>query len=166
MTSARLRRGSSSGFLAQIGGAALMLAIAGAAPALARDPLKLPGSQYEPTTWSKIDGWAEDDHDAAFATFLKSCSAILQGPPSRAGSPMVAALFKVCQKAVSTKPEKPGEARGFFEQNSRPVRIWPLGPPDGFVPGYCEPIVEGVRTKGDGYDHPLYRKPGSLLPGG
>jgi membrane-bound lytic murein transglycosylase A len=165
MTSARLRRGS-SGTLARIAGAALILAVAGTTSVLARDPLKLPGSQYEPTTWAKIDGWAEDDHDAAFATFLKSCKAILQGSPSRAGSPMVGALFKVCLKAVAIKPEKPGEARAFFEQNFRPVRISPLGSPDGFVTGYYEPIVEGVRTKGDGYDEPLYRKPGGLLPGG
>ena len=133
------------------------MAIAGTAPgitpAMARDPLKLPGSQYEPTTWAKVDGWADDDHDAAFATFLKSCKAILQGPPSRAGSPMVGALFKVCRRAVGIKPEKPGEARAFFEQNFRPIRISPLGSDgDGFVTGYYEPIVEGVRTKGDGYD--------------
>jgi membrane-bound lytic murein transglycosylase A len=171
MTSARLRRALSNS-LARIGGAALVLAIAGAAsgmpPAFARDPLKLPGTQYEPTTWAKVDGWAEDDHDAAFAAFLKSCAAILKGPPSRAGSPMLGGLHKVCQKAVDIKPEKPGEARAFFEQNFRPVRISPLGGPDGdgFVTGYYEPIVEGVRSRGDGYDQPLYRKPGSLLPGG
>jgi membrane-bound lytic murein transglycosylase A len=169
MTAARLRHGP-FGALARIGGAALLMTIAGVAAstsALARDPLKLPGSQYEPTTWAKVDGWADDDHDDAFATFLKSCTAILTGPPSRAGSPMVGALFKVCEKAVDFKPEKPGEARAFFEKNFRPVRISPLGGDgDGFITGYYEPIVEGVRSQGNGYDEPIYRKPGSLLPGG
>jgi membrane-bound lytic murein transglycosylase A len=169
MTATRLRYGPFRA-LARISSAALLLAIAGVAPstqAFARDPLKLPGSQYEPTTWAKVDGWADDDHDDAFAAFLKSCSAVLKGSPSRAGSPMVGALFKVCQKAVDLKPEKPGEARAFFEKNFRPVRIAPLGGDgNGFVTGYYEPIVEGVRNQGNGYDEPIYRKPGSLLPGG
>jgi membrane-bound lytic murein transglycosylase A len=151
---------------ARFGSAALVLAFAGGAPALARDPLKLPGTQYEPIAWAAIEGWADDDHEAAFETFLKSCNAILQGPPKRDGQPMAAALFKVCQRAVEANPHKPGEARAFFEKNFRPVRISPLGTPDGFVTGYYEPIVDGSRTRGDGYDFPLYRKPSSLLPGG
>ena len=165
MTSARLRCGHLKIF-ARIGGAALMLAIASGTPALARNPLKLPETQYEPVAWAMIDGWADDDHNAAFASFLNSCKAILQGPPSSNGRPMVGALFKVCQRAVEAEPQKPGEARAFFEQNFRPVRISPLGTPDGFVTGYYEPIVEGLSKKADGFDHPLYRKPSNLLPGG
>ena len=165
MTSARLRCGHLK-ILARIGGAALMLAIASGAPALARNPLKLPGTQYEPVAWAMIDGWADDDHNAAFAAFLNSCKAILQGPPSRDGQPMVGALFKVCQKAVQAEPQKPGEARAFFEQNFRPVRISPLDTPDGFVTGYYEPIVEGLSKRSDGFDYPLYRKPSNLLAGG
>jgi membrane-bound lytic murein transglycosylase A len=79
---------------------------------------------------------------------------------------MVGALFKVCQRAVEADPKKPGEARAFFEQNFRPVRISPLGTPDGFVTGYYEPIVEGLSKRSDGFDYPLYRKPSNLLPGG
>ena len=165
MTSARLRCGHLK-ILARIGGAALMLAIASGTPALARNPLKLPETQYEPIAWAMIDGWADDDHNAAFASFLNSCKAILQGPPSRDGRPMVGALFKVCQRAVETEPQKPAEARAFFEQNFRPVRISPLGTPDGFVTGYYEPIVEGLSKRSDGFDYPLYRKPSNLLPGG
>jgi membrane-bound lytic murein transglycosylase A len=155
--------------LQRIGAAALLLAMAGAVPALARNPLKLPGTQYEPTTWAQVDGWADDDHDAAFATFLQSCKAILQGEEKqRDNQPMFGALSRVCQKAVTAEPEKPGEAQAFFEQNFRPVRISPLGSTDGdgFITGYYEPIVEGLRAKAEGYDYPFYRKPGSLLPGG
>jgi membrane-bound lytic murein transglycosylase A len=165
MTSARLRCGHLR-ILARVGGAALALAIASAVPALARNPLKLPETQYEPVAWAMIDGWADDDHNAAFAAFLKSCKAILDGPPSRDGQPMVGALFKVCQKAVEAEPQKPGAARAFFEQNFRPVRISPLGTPDGFVTGYYEPIVEGLSKQADGFDYPLYRTPSNLLPGG
>ncbi len=152
---------------AWIGVAALLLSAASAMPVLARNPLKLPDTQYEPITWAMIEGWADDDHDAAFASYLNSCKAILRGTPdSRPGQPMYGALFRVCQKAVAINPQKPGEARAFFEQNFRPVRISPLGTPDGFVTGYYEPIVDGMREQGDGYDNPLYRKPASVSAGG
>src|SRR5262249_58465163 len=36
------------------------------------EPLRLPNSQLEPVDWSALDGWAADDHAAAFATFVTS----------------------------------------------------------------------------------------------
>ena len=63
------------------------------------------------------------------------------------GQPMVGALFKVCQRAVEADPQKPGEARAFFEQNFRPVRISPLGTPDGFITGYYEPLLTGRQMR-------------------
>ena len=65
--------------LGRTGSAMLLLALAGAVPAAAKNPLKVPGAQYEPTTWAQMEGWADDDHDATFASFIKSCNAILQG---------------------------------------------------------------------------------------
>src|SRR5262249_8690996 len=60
-----------------------------------------------------------------------------------------------------------GEARAFFEQNFRPVRIAPLGGDgDGFITGYYEPSVTGLRERTEGYESPLYRRPPSLLSGG
>ncbi|MEX2034084.1 MAG: MltA domain-containing protein [Xanthobacteraceae bacterium] len=129
--------------------------------------MKLPDTQLEPVAWSEIDGWAEDDHHAAFATFLNSCKAILRGTKAmREARPVYGALYEACRKAAAANPHKPGEARAFFEQNFRPVRIAPLGEPDGFLTGYYEPIVEGTREQADGFDYPLYRKPSNLLPGG
>jgi len=151
-----------------VGGAALiLLGIVNAAQAEPRDPMKIPDAQYEPLMWPEIEGWAEDDHDAAFAAFLKSCKAILRSTPAtREGRPMYAALFETCRKATEVKAAKPGAAREFFELNFRPVRISPLGSPDGFLTGYYEPIVEGTRNQSNGFDYPLYRKPPNLLVGG
>jgi len=143
-----------------------LLTVLSVAPAAARNPMNISNARYEPTTWAQVDGWAEDDHDAAFAAFIKSCNAILSGESSRPGRPMRAGLYKVCQKAVDLKPQKPGDAREFFEKNFQPVRISPLDSPDGFITGYYEPIVAGRRNQTDGYDHPFYRKPSELLPGG
>ena len=44
-----------------------------AASTLGPEPLKLPDSALEPIDWNALDGWAVDDHAAAFATFLTSC---------------------------------------------------------------------------------------------
>ena len=145
MTSVRRRKYSRTGL---VGGAALILigiaSAAIAAPAKLRNPMKLPDTQYEATTWAGIDGWADDDHDAAFAAFVKSCKAVLR-VGIRDARPVYAALYQVCLKAAAAKLDKPGAARAFFEQNFRPVRIAPLGQADGFLTGYYEPIVEGTR---------------------
>src|SRR6516164_4206228 len=59
-------------FLGSIAAAALWLSI----PACAEpgdEPLKLADSQLEPVKWDDVDGWAADDHLAAFAAFQVSC---------------------------------------------------------------------------------------------
>jgi membrane-bound lytic murein transglycosylase A len=147
----------------RVGAAALVLIGMASIAQAGKRTLKLPNTRLEPITWAQVDGWVEDDHDAAFAAFLISCRAILQGARgSRPGKPMYAALHDVCRRAVEARPQKPGEARSFFEQNFRPTRISPLDDPDGFITGYYEPIVEGVRQQAEGYEYPLYRKPPSL----
>ena len=40
-------------------------------------PMRWADTRFEPVAWSAIDGWAADDHAAAFATFLASCRALI-----------------------------------------------------------------------------------------
>jgi membrane-bound lytic murein transglycosylase A len=144
-----------------------MLGLGGASLAQPKNPLKLPDTQYEPITWIDIDGWAEDDHAAAFGAFKKSCRAILRGTQAmRDARALYDGLYLVCRKATEADPKDAKAARDFFEQHFRPVRISPLGTPDGFLTGYYEPIVEGTRKETEQHKHPLYRKPSNLLPGG
>ena len=132
-----------------------------------RPVFKLPNAQLMPVAWHEIDGWADDDHAAAFATFLVSCKAILKGAPAkRTARPIYGALYDVCGKASFLKSADGKAARTFFEQNFRPVRVSPLGEPDGLLTGYYEPVVEGKLQPDDQFVHPLYRKPANLLPGG
>jgi membrane-bound lytic murein transglycosylase A len=151
-----------------LGAAALiLLALATGGWGKPRDPMKIPDAQVVPTTFAEIEGWDEDDHDAGFAAFLKSCRAILGGSRAvREARPVQAGLYDICRKAVEIKPANPGGARAFFEDNFRPMRISPLGETDGFLTGYYEPIVEGMRERTDEFNYPLYRKPPNLLPGG
>src|SRR5207247_11303577 len=77
--------------------------------------VKFPNTQLEPIEWSRLEGWAADDHAAAFATFMNSCNAILGGPPGqRAARPMYGALRDVCVRAIAKKPGDAGPARAFF----------------------------------------------------
>jgi membrane-bound lytic murein transglycosylase A len=141
------------------------------APAPAKDQkrpvVKIGNSQLEPVEWSKLDGWAEDDHAAAFATFMTSCTAILRSTPgSRPERPVFRGLHQACEAAVEAKPKDAKEAREFFEKNFRPVRITPLGETAGFLTGYYEPIVDGSLEPTEEFVHPLYRTPPGLLKGG
>jgi membrane-bound lytic murein transglycosylase A len=165
MTSGRGLAAFRAGLFASV--ALIAASMAGITHAEGRNPLKIGDAQYEPALFADIDGWAEDDHDAGFASFRNSCKALLRGTAaSREGQPMRTALYNVCVKSKDVDTNKPGAARAFFEGNFTPMRIAPLGTPDGFLTGYYEPIVQGTRDHVKGYDWPLYRKPANLLPGG
>jgi membrane-bound lytic murein transglycosylase A len=161
---ARARRASSLA-RAVIGVAALVAGAAtGSAQAAKGDPLKIRDAQYEPASFAEVDGWANDDHAEAFATFLDSCRVLLRGRRgARDDRPFVGALRDICRKAMAAVPLDSAGAQKFFEDNFRPVRISPLGTPDGFITGYFEPIVDGARLPSHEYTVPLYRRPPNLL---
>jgi len=132
-----------------------------------RGKLTIPDAQLELTAWTAMEGWSQDDHAEAFATFLASCRPILNGTPAmRRARPVYGALYDVCRKAVDEKPATAEAARAFFEANFRPVRISKSEEPEGFVTGYYEPIVEGSRVASAEFSAPLRRKPDELRPGG
>ncbi len=145
-----------------------ILCLGAMAPASAQtSTLKIPNSQLEPLAWSGLAGWLDDDHVAAFKTFMDSCRAILpRTSPGRDAGPMFSALQQVCRRARAFVAGHNEAARGFFEMNFRPVRITTLGETAGFLTGYYEPIVEGSRTWSQEFQVPVYRKPSNLIPGG
>ena len=127
------------------------------------EPFRLPNTQLETVSWAELEGWADDDHAAAFATFMKSCEVVVRGTPSRhAGQPFYAALQSTCRRALKTPPADAVAARIFFERNFRPMRISPLGEQAGFLTGYYEPIIEGSRVPNAEFNVPLYRTPPNL----
>ncbi len=124
-------------------------------------PLRMPGTELEPSEFSKLDRWPADDHAASFQTFRKSCTAILKRRGKMAA--FAQDLQAVCRRAAEIAlPADKETAREFFEQNFRPVRISKLGERDGFLTGYYEPIVDGRRTKQGEYIYPLYLTPSEL----
>src|SRR5262245_63016985 len=62
-------------------------------------PIKFPDSQLEVVDWRELEGWAEDDHEAGFASFLLSCRALVNSAKATTDDrPMRAALTSVCRR--------------------------------------------------------------------
>jgi peptidoglycan lytic transglycosylase A len=134
-------------------------------PTFRPEPLKLRGSALEPIDWSALDGWAVDDHAAAFATFLASCRPLLRTMlPKGETRPMYFALRHVCRQAITAGQLAEEQARMFFENSFRPLRITKLGERAGFLTGYYEPIVDGSRFPTGIFKVPIYRRPRDLVP--
>ena len=127
-------------------------------------PFIFANTQYEPVAFEAIDGWAADDHAAAYAAFLSSCRAVIGGSKgSRDTRPVYPALVEVCRRARAAVPLEAEAARRFFEENFRPLRIAKLEDANGFLTGYYEPIVEGSRVATEDFKVPLYGRPRDIV---
>src|SRR5947209_6796237 len=152
-------------FLGSIAAAALWLSI----PACAEpgdEPLKLADSQLEPVKWDDVDGWAADDHLAAFAAFQVSCQTFRSAKRPEDDRAIYNALREVCRRAAAARPSNKEAAGRFFEDNFRPAQTARLGEAHGFLTGYYEPIVEGSRFPNPEFHVPLYRRPHDLVAAG
>src|SRR5262249_35817110 len=156
---------SGQGYL-RFAAAAWLASFACIADAAGVDPLNIPDTQLEPVEWANLDGWWADDHGAAFATFVASCRPFLGMDRARGPRPIYDGLLHACRRAAATKTAGTAEARKFFEENFRPVRIATLGKSTGLVTGYYEPIVDGSRIPNPEFHWPLYRRPHDLLVNG
>jgi membrane-bound lytic murein transglycosylase A len=138
--------------------------LAGAAvSARGQTPLKVPDSQLEPVRWEELQGWTQDDHLAAFTAFQTSCHALRAMRPAPDNEPMHSSLREVCRRALEVHLQSAAAARGFFEDNFRPVHIARLGESQGFLTGYYEPVLQGSRLPSPQFHFPVYRRPSDLL---
>ncbi|WP_226780000.1 murein transglycosylase A [Oceaniglobus trochenteri] len=92
-------------------------------------------------SFDDLNGWAEDDHEAALSVFLDTCGD-MPDPDWRG----------VCAVARHQT-----NAKTFFELFFRPVLI--EDGQDMLFTGYFEPELRGSRTRGGPYQYPLYRLP-------
>ena len=92
-------------------------------------------------TFDQLDGWADDDHTAAFDVFRSTC-ADLDDPDWKA----------VCAYATSGPDPKQ-----FFELLFRPVLI--EDGKDALFTGYFEPELNGARYPSSRFRYPLYAMP-------
>jgi peptidoglycan lytic transglycosylase A len=102
-----------------------------------------------PISFGEIEGWAKDDHEAAFAVLLKSCRKKSAGNPA-------------CKQALRLG-DKLGRkaARRFFESYYTPYRVEEAQP--GLVTGYYEPEVNGSRKRTGTFQVPVYGRPDDIV---
>lgn len=100
-------------------------------------------AQMRLMSFDQLQGWQDDDHEAALAAFRMSCDLIRGddwGP--------ICALARD-EGAVS-------HARGFFELLFRPVMV---GQPPALFTGYYEPELSGSPVRTARFAHPVYARP-------
>ena len=102
-----------------------------------------------PTRFADLEGWAEDDHAAAFRALLRSCAADPKSPHAA--------------DALALGPGASSHAaRAFFEDRFLPHLIADSARP-GFVTGYYEPEIEGSYVRDGPFQLPVYRRPEDLI---
>ncbi len=104
-------------------------------------------TQITQLDFADLDGWPDDNHDAALSVFTETCS-IRRDADWRT----------LCDLAKSAS-----DARAFFEKHFLPLLI-----EDGtemLFTGYFEPEVEGSLERGGRYLYALYAKPPEIEPG-
>ncbi|SON53548.1 Membrane-bound lytic murein transglycosylase A precursor [Hartmannibacter diazotrophicus] len=128
-----------------------------------------PSARLKPIGFSDLEGWAGDDHGAAFSAFRLSAEKILASPPSTkglglSGDALVGPAEAALRQGSGTDADT---ARRFFEHWFVPHRIRPAEG-GGFVTGYFEPEVEGSRHRSERFPTPLYARPIGLaeIPSG
>jgi membrane-bound lytic murein transglycosylase A len=104
--------------------------------------------------WSKLPGWEQDRHAAAWPALLKSCEKL---------GTRDAAWENICLAVRALETPDDAAARLFFETHFRAHRIHPDHGRDGLITGYYEPVLNGSRTRNDQYRWPIYKRPDNLL---
>jgi membrane-bound lytic murein transglycosylase A len=125
---------------------------------------------YRPVTYAHLPGWAQDDHLAAFKTFLASCVRVIarrreaQEGDRKGPQPPPAALVAACAHATRLSDEITSKesARAFFEANFTPNAVAARGQ-TGLLTGYYEPVLEGSRTPDGKFQTPIYKRPPDLV---
>ncbi|PNG25849.1 murein transglycosylase A [Methylocella silvestris] len=117
--------------------------------------------RLERLAFADLQGFADDDHAAAFAVFRQTAAAIVAGrAPLRQAAPPAPALISICRRALD---EPSGldvrAARRFFESCFRPVGAPADAAPSGFFTGYYEPVVEGSLVQSADFAAPILSRP-------
>ena len=112
--------------------------------------------------FSAIDHWSSDDHQDAFASFLKTArTETAHTPHLRPTRRQNLHLLPLYQKALDHAAHN-GDARTFFEDNFAPFKIEPHQG-RGFLTGYYEPEILGSLEKTEPFSIPVLARPDDLV---
>lgn len=112
--------------------------------------------------FSSIVGWQEDDHSAAFQTFLKSAKTDLADTvhlrPACFRHPGLMSIYR----AALLENADGRSAQAFFETHFRPFIVKP-DQGRGFLTGYYEPEILGSMEKTKVFSVPVLARPDDLV---
>ena len=130
-------------------------------------PASLPvlaGASLAVVAFEDLPGWRDDDHAAAFRTFLRTCRRFLESAPDlRPGKEPPTELAGYCREALAQGELAAQDARRFFEDRFVALAIKPVGETGlAFLTGYYEPEMEGSLTPTPDFPIPVLRRPDDL----
>ncbi|HEX7761105.1 MAG TPA: MltA domain-containing protein [Caulobacteraceae bacterium] len=111
--------------------------------------LSAPGAFVANPEFSRLPGWAEDDHAAALAAFVATCR-VAQDP----------GLYDVCRRAIALGRLNERDARRFLETNFRPEAV----PEEGLLTAYFAPVYEARSAPEGPFTAPVRPRPADLPP--
>ncbi|MDA0939251.1 MAG: MltA domain-containing protein [Proteobacteria bacterium] len=118
--------------------------------------------------FSKLPGWAQDNHIEALNVFIKSCYAFRKKMPhypistlTKIGG-LAADWHFVCDKAINSNISSRIEARRFFEKWFFVYNVCSKDSCDGRVTGYCRMHLNGSIKRSKRYKYPVYMLPENL----
>ena len=123
---------------------------------------------FTPAFFSDLEGWGADDFTGFMEAYKKSCDRIAKrGPGEKFGSDPIWGVYgdwqKPCVAAANIDGKKPAAVRAFVEENFRVVAVSGGGSAEGLFTGYYESTLNGSRTRGGPYQHPLLARPDDLV---
>ncbi len=119
------------------------------------EPAPPPAEPLQRAAWHEIDGWADDDHAAAWPALRRSCSVIARQPRWQD--------FCAAADALGPRPSS-ATVRSFLEANAEPwVAVNPDGSREGLITGYYEPLIRGSRARSERYPWPIHGVPEDML---
>lgn len=108
----------------------------------------------QPATWNDLPGWPEEDFGEFLASFRSSCRVLAKQRLWQAS----------CAASENLGDAAPEVLRVWFERHFRPWAITnPDGSREGLITGYYEPIIQGSRTPGRRFPHPVFGPPADLI---
>lgn len=144
----------------------LCLGLAGCATTPAK---KARTARFKAVSFSQVDGWDDDEHSSAMASFAISCKKILKldvGKNISRATQLGGTAFDwqmPCLDAKNYINPTDLQAKKFFEKWFTPYQIsddkWGQ---EGLLTGYYQIELEGSKKKTGKYQHPVYRKPQDL----
>lgn len=117
-------------------------------------PVEKVQKTLNPTVFTAVPGWEQDDLRQAWPAFLTSCQVLVKKEDWR----------EPCTIARDVSASDAKAIRTFFEAFFVPHQVLNAdGSEQGLVTGYYEPLLRGSRKRGGPYQTPLHRVPDDLL---